>query len=288
MLLRFPILFLSLLLIFFSGCARYSVITEKDRGPDQPMDVAHIPDAVPRVEPRTRAGNYSPYTVLGKTYRVLENASGFKQRGRASWYGLKFHGKRTANGEIYNMYGMTAAHTTLPIPCYVRVTNMANGRQVIVRVNDRGPFHGNRIIDLTYTAAKKLGFEQQGTAEVELEVLDPKTYSNGPKASNNKVAKAESSGSLAKRAPTPKDSAGFQLPEQTYLQVGAYRAQTTAMAMRQRLLTLTHYPVRIRDNSVDRLYRVRIGPIGNHLDLVSLKQDLLEADIAEPHVVYGH
>jgi len=121
---------------------------QKDRGPTQAMDVDHIPDAIPRYEPRTIAGNKSPYTVLGKTYRVLPDSTGYSEQGIASWYGEKFHGRNTSNGEIYDMYGMTAAHKTLLIPSFVRVTNLDNGKSIIVRVNDRGPFHDNRIIDL--------------------------------------------------------------------------------------------------------------------------------------------
>src|SRR5690606_2878870 len=122
----------------------------QDRGPASYVDLSQIPDAVPRSEPRTRAGIKNPSAVLGKTEYLLEDESDYRERGYASWYGKKFHGHQTSNGEIYDMYGMTAAHKTLPIPSYVRVTNLDNNRQVVVRVNDRGPFHSGRIIDLSY------------------------------------------------------------------------------------------------------------------------------------------
>ena len=144
-----------------------------DSAPQERRDVSQITDAQPQPVIRTRAGNKSPYTVLGKTYTLLPESEGYKEQGGASWYGTKFHGRRTANGEVYDMWGMTAAHKTLPIPSYVRVTNMVNGRSVVVLVNDRGPFHSERIIDLSYAAAVKLGFADQGVADVEVVDVTP-------------------------------------------------------------------------------------------------------------------
>ena len=145
-----------------------------DGPPPRDIDVSNLPDAVPKVEPIRKAGNKSPYTVLGKTYQVLPSSLGYRERGIASWYGNKFHGRKTSNGEIYSMYEMTAAHKSLPIPSYVKVTNLDNGRTVVVRVNDRGPFHGSRIIDLSYAAAKKLDYSNKGTANVEVVAIDPR------------------------------------------------------------------------------------------------------------------
>jgi rare lipoprotein A len=146
----------------------------RDDGPgDAPPDgLYEIPDAEPKVEPYTRRGN-RPYVVFGKSYRPFTDDRPFKQRGIGSWYGKKFHGQTTSSGEIYDMYKMTAAHPTLPLPSYVRVTNLANGKQVIVRVNDRGPFHASRIIDLSYTAALKLEYVAKGSAQLEVERLLP-------------------------------------------------------------------------------------------------------------------
>jgi len=146
----------------------------KDDGPGSapPQNLGQIPDAEPKPEPLHRYAN-KPYKVFGTEYVPIADAQGFKQRGVASWYGRRFHGQKTASGELYDMYAMTAAHPTLPIPSYVRVTNVANGRSVVVRVNDRGPFHSSRVIDLSYAAAYKLGFIQAGSAQVELESVQP-------------------------------------------------------------------------------------------------------------------
>jgi rare lipoprotein A len=155
--------------------SRYAL--DKDAGPDDGvrLDPDKIQDAVPVDEPRTAAGNKSPYTVLGETYNVMPESTGYSQTGRASWYGKKFHGYKTSNGEIYSMYKMSGAHKTLPIPSYVRVTNLDNGRNAIVRINDRGPFHSDRIIDLSYAAAVKLDVTRTGTANVKLETITPST-----------------------------------------------------------------------------------------------------------------
>ena len=142
----------------------------KDDGPgaNPPPDLAAIPDAVPKPEPLHRFAN-RPYQVFGKDYLPVTNAAPFRQTGIGSWYGRRFHGAPTSSGEPYDMYAMTAAHPTLPIPSYARVTNLANGRSVVVRINDRGPFHADRIIDLSYTAAWKLGYVEAGSARVEVE-----------------------------------------------------------------------------------------------------------------------
>ncbi len=143
----------------------------KDDGPgDNPPDLDRIADAQPRPERLHRFAN-SPYEVFGRTYVPVRGAGGFRQRGVASWYGRRYHGQRTSSGETYDMYAMTAAHPTLPIPSYVRVTNVANGKSVVVRVNDRGPFHSDRVIDLSYVAAYKLGYVQAGSALVDIESL---------------------------------------------------------------------------------------------------------------------
>ncbi len=144
-----------------------------DGAPDIPDDVANLPEPVPHAEPLSHYGNRTPYSVLGKTYAVLPSASGYRERGVASWYGTKFDGRATSNFEPYDMYQFTAAHRTLPLPSYARVTNLDNGRSVIVRVNDRGPFHEGRLIDLSYAAAVKLGVNVHGTANVEVRGIDP-------------------------------------------------------------------------------------------------------------------
>src|SRR5882757_6220949 len=138
-----------------------------------PANVAIIPDAVPTPEPKSSSGNPDSYEVYGDHYVILKDSRGYKERGYASWYGKKFQGRRTSSGEPYDMFKMTAAHKTLPIPCYARVTNLENGHSVVVRINDRGPFHEGRIIDLSYTAAVKLGSLGKGSIPVEVEAIDP-------------------------------------------------------------------------------------------------------------------
>ncbi|KFF48696.1 hypothetical protein GY26_12555 [Gammaproteobacteria bacterium MFB021] len=154
-----------------SGGGRYAA--SQDGYPDAPRDVSRVPDAVPKVEPRSRSGNRPTYRVWGKTYHVLSDPSGYVAEGRASFYGTKFQGYDTASGEPYDMYKMSAAHRSLPLPTYARVTNLDNGRQVIVRINDRGPFHDDRLIDLSYAAAARLDILGHGTGRVRVEAIDP-------------------------------------------------------------------------------------------------------------------
>ncbi|VUD53138.1 Endolytic peptidoglycan transglycosylase RlpA [Thalassocella blandensis] len=267
---------------------------QQDGYPQQPVSVNHIPDAVPREEIRTIAGNKTPYKVLGKTYHVMPKPDGYREAGMASWYGTKFHGRRTSNGELYDMYGMTAAHKTLPIPSYVRVTNTKNNRSVIVRVNDRGPFHGNRIIDLTYTAAKKLGFENIGTAPVTVEYIDPlvfnRTPQNQPTATQVATLKGSGNDNAAKEtpAPTPVNSAGYKIPENTYLQVGAFSAITSAESLRDKLQSITNINVWVlaSEASGRALHKVLIGPFRDNFQLMNVRQQIIDANFTEPHVVY--
>ncbi|OIQ25982.1 septal ring lytic transglycosylase RlpA family protein [uncultured Vibrio sp.] len=154
-----------------AGCSssgRYNI--DDDVAPNTPISVEHIEDAVPQYEPYSLGGNGN-YTLRGNDYTIIKDAKGFTEAGKASWYGKKFHGHLTSNGEIYDMYSMTAAHKTLPIPSYVKVTNTDNGKSTVVRVNDRGPFHEGRIIDLSYAAAYKLEVIKTGTANVKIEVI---------------------------------------------------------------------------------------------------------------------
>lgn len=168
---------IALLLVFVAGCSstpdkRPGGFYKDDGPPARAPDLASIPDAVPRREPLHRWAN-RPYEALGKRYVPLMRVGPFEQRGAASWYGKRFHGKPTSSGEKYDMYKMSAAHPILPIPSYARVTNLANGRTVVVRVNDRGPFHAGRVIDLSYAAAYKLGYVTAGSARVLVEQLVP-------------------------------------------------------------------------------------------------------------------
>ena len=268
-------------LLLVLGCS-YTTQEIRDGGPSQPVDVSAIPDAVPRPELRTEAGNKSPYEVLGQTYHVLPESRGFVEEGIASWYGYKFHGRQTSNGELYSMYGMTAAHRNLPIPSYVRVTNLENGRRIVVRVNDRGPFHAGRVIDLTYAGASKLGFLQRGTARVRIEALEAGT---APAAAATPQAGADV---IARPAelPEPGFTAGYRLPDNTFLQAGAYSTPAAAEKLRQQLAALTEFPVTVTTPQTDRLYRVRIGPIRDNLALTDLRQLLQQQKLPAPHVIY--
>ncbi|MGJ8686716.1 MAG: septal ring lytic transglycosylase RlpA family protein [Spongiibacteraceae bacterium] len=212
---------------------------EQDGLPSRTLLAENITSAEPRYEAIRLAGNLSPYTVMGKQYHVVDDYRGFTQRGVASWYGRKFHGRKTANGEVFDAYQMTAAHKTLPIPLYVRVRNLENGRSVIVRVNDRGPFHDNRIIDLSYAAAVKLGFADKGTAKVEIAVLDT---DNGGLGSNVGGASY-------------------------YLQLAAFSKRVSAETLRRKLLDTATYPVRITSSGGRAaIHRVQLGPFSNYAE----------------------
>lgn len=276
------ILWLSSLTLILSGCQSLWVSEEKDSGPGRPMDVSHIKEPIPREELRTIAGNKTPYNVLGKTYHILKDPKGYRKKGVASWYGRKFHGRRTSNGEIYDMYGMTAAHKTLPIPSYVRVTNTDNNRSVIVRVNDRGPFHGNRVIDLSYTAAKKLGYQHRGTANVAVEYIDPATYHGVTSQSPASTVRGHGT-----KAPTPKNSAGYALPDNTYLQVGAFSKSKAAHGLKKKLAKMTKVPIKVkRPRAWKALYKVLVGPFDNNLQLLQFRQRLKDQNYPAPHVVH--
>jgi len=168
---------IALLLALVAGCSatpekRPGGYYKDDGPPDKGVNLASIADAMPRVEPLHRYAN-RPYEALGQRFVPLTSVQPFKQRGMASWYGKRYHGQKTSSGETYDMYAMSAAHPTLPIPSYARVTNVANGKSVVVRINDRGPFKSERVIDLSYVAAHKLGFIQAGQARVEVEAIVP-------------------------------------------------------------------------------------------------------------------
>lgn len=229
--------------------SRYS--HRHDAAPERPVTADQIPDIVPRADPITAAGNKSPYRVHGKTYRVLPDHRGYRERGVASWYGRKFNGHATSNGEIFDYYKLSAAHKSLPIPCYVRVTNLENNLSVVVRVNDRGPFHDERLIDLSYAAAVRLGFANQGTARVEVQALD--------------VTGAEDLRSV--------DDSIYR-----YLQVGAFGTRLSAQSMRDELSTLLSAPVFVSpvESRGAMLYRVRVGPVEDGRQLAALQQILRE------------
>ena len=228
-------------------------------GADAPADLMAIPDAVPRAEAIHRYAN-RPYTALGKSYTPLTVSGQYKERGRASWYGKKFHGHRTSSGEVYDMYGMTAAHPTLPIPSYARVTLLANNKSVIVRVNDRGPFLHERIVDLSYTAAHKLGIIGAGSGEVEVESLAadavPESVAIADTVRNEPLPPAAMPVSTTPIAITENTAIG----ESIYLQLGAFASRSSAESFRERMREFEVSDKQIVLHSRDELTRVYIGP----------------------------
>lgn len=276
------------ILVPLAGCVTHmrpssTTVVLKDGAPDEDMDVTHLADAIPREELIRNAGNKTPYTVLGKTYHVNFNTQGFAQTGYASWYGKKFHGNKTSNGEIYDMFAMTAAHKTLAIPSYVRVTNLENGLTVVVRVNDRGPFHDGRVIDLSYAAAKKLGFHNKGTAKVHVEVVAPNTPAP--------VQVASASSATAPVTLPPATGGAATLPAaapgtpMTYLQLGAFSKHESASALVNKISAATGARVQVRQEPARSLYKVVIGPILDNFELLNLRQKLADARFPEPHLV---
>ncbi|PIE43097.1 MAG: septal ring lytic transglycosylase RlpA family lipoprotein [Gammaproteobacteria bacterium] len=264
--------FLVCLGVVQNGCVQSRYTLHQDGAPEGEFDASNVPDAVPRFEVRTIAGNKSPYTVNGKSYWIMDESVAYLERGIGSWYGRKFHGYRTSNGEVYNMYGMTAAHKTLPIPSYVRVTNLANGKVVVVRVNDRGPFHEGRIIDLSFAAAKKLGYSDKGVAQLEVELL--------PMPSIDKIIKPEALVDGSEFAP----GSG-----QFFLQVGAYKSQSAALSVKREIRQMLDAPVFIlkSGSSSNMIYRVRAGPYQRKSTAEFARQKLLKHHDSVPFVVAG-
>jgi len=250
------------------------------------LDLSKIKPVIPRVENRTLAGNKSPYTVNGKTYKVLASEAGYSETGVASWYGRKFHGHLTSNGEIYDMFQLSAAHTQLPIPSYARVTNLDNGKSVVVRVNDRGPFHTSRIMDLSYAAATILGYADKGTARIRVEAVLPENgavvaavnpVSNEPFALTREVPTVEA---LANEKQRIDDGEGAE-----YLQVGAFGNLESAMNLVARLNKMTPMQVFIKTETAENgatLHKVRVGPLASEMQAEQLVNTVRAASLGTP------
>lgn len=231
---------LTFLSLMFVGCASQMI---KDGPPNFRVNVNKIPNAKPKPLARSKYGNPSSYIVNGKRYHVLKTARGYEQRGVASWYGTKFHGQLTSSREPYDMLAMTGASPVLPIPCFVRVSNLRNGRSIIIKINDRGPFASNRIIDLSYVAAKKLGYADKGTALVDVRAI---TFDHH--TSNHPIM-------LAKASSTH--------PHKLFLQLGAFHAFSHAQNLKIQLHDYVKSPVLILKSIYNHLplYHVQIGPL---------------------------
>ncbi|MEZ5460877.1 septal ring lytic transglycosylase RlpA family protein [Dokdonella sp.] len=239
----------------------------KDGGPAAPeVDVSKLVEPVPRREPKSRYGNKSPYSVLGKTYTVLPDSTGYSERGIASWYGNKFHGYMTSSLEPYDMYKFTAAHKSLPLPSYVRVTNLDNGKSVVVRVNDRGPFHESRIIDLSYAAAVRIGVWPKGTGLVEVQALDPEHPAAEP-SSSSAVTGADGDARI-------------------FLQLGAFSDRANAEQVVKKVERAGLGTARIVATRIDdrEIHRVRLGPIDSVARADSLVERIESLGLGTPRV----
>ena len=287
----------------------------KDGAPWWDVDVSKIPDATPTLHTGPYKAN--PYTVLGKNYFPLQDSKTYVQSGTASWYGTKFHGQNTANGEVYDLYGMSAAHKTLPLPSYVRVTNLDNNRSVILRVNDRGPFYSDRIIDLSFAAAKKLGYAESGTARVKVEGIDPHEWwaaqgrpvpmvlaqpkmANQPAPAVAQPVAVAASQPIEQYTPPPEQHAAAVVPVQMdvkknaspaasglYLQVAAFANPDAAELLKAKLSETV--PAKVFISSVVRnqqiLHRVRLGPVETQAEAQQLQDSVRLANLGEPALV---
>jgi rare lipoprotein A len=264
-------------------------------GDNPPADIDAIADAMPRAEaPLPRANR--PYSALGNRYTPMTEYAPYKQRGIASWYGKRYHGQKTSSGEVYDMYGMTAAHTTLPLPSYARVTNPENGRSVIVRINDRGPFHSDRLIDLSYAAAYKLRIVGKGSGLVEVEAIDPRGELFKPKNAAQPVATSSTPAALVVpppidpptelQAPPPEpiqtaqaSPAATAIAPGNYVQVGAFKFKDNSDKLTEKLRQQNLAEnVAVESWYNAGTYRVRLGPYSNRADAeraaVRIKQAL--------------
>lgn len=282
---------LAILVISTSSCSGPEI---NDGPPPGSPLLGHIPDAVPRAEPRSAYGNPSSYVVHGKRYHTLDSSRGYAERGIASWYGQKFHGRRTSSGERYDMFAMTAAHKSLPLPTYVQVINLENGRQAVVRVNDRGPFHPNRLIDLSYAAASKLGIVGNGTGFVEVRAVGPGTRPLAPTPVTRTAAAAPDQLPRSAEPVQATDDAPVQPPAEPrapsvrlYLQAGAFSDRLNAERLSQRLWPVAGKLVYVSPAIVDgtALYRVRIGPIPDVVKADQLTSRIIRMEMEAPRIV---
>lgn len=272
---------------FFRGCLLAAILLltacstiSQDGPPRFNVDVSRIPNATPESVPYSRYGN-STYRVDGHTYYVLSTAKGYDEKGIASWYGMKFYKHKTSNGEIYSVYGMSAASRNLPIPCYVKVTNLNNGYWVVVKVNDRGPFDRSRILDLSYAAAKKLDMLGRGTAYVRVQAINADTWNPRTGVDSSWGWRGQSSSSTSYQDNSAPQSHGKPT---LYLQVGAFDGYANAEKLRDQVAAITSLPVNVNHFSDGRgaPYRVQVGPVPSVEASDRLTERLVSAGFGEP------
>nr|WP_282571383.1 septal ring lytic transglycosylase RlpA family protein [Methylonatrum kenyense] len=266
---------------------------ERDRGPEVAPDTSQLEDVVPRNEPRSRYGNPESYEVFGQTYHVMaEMPRTFEEEGIASWYGKKFHGRRTSSGEPYDMYKLTAAHRELPIPAYVHVTNLDNGRELVVRVNDRGPFARNRIIDLSYAAAQRLDMVDAGVAPVRIELLHADDdvpavadSGDGVNEAGGNVVQASAAERLPGEVEEATGNRGSNGDPRYFLQAGAFSERGNAERLKERLHQARFDEIRIDNAGDGGLYRVQLGPVSSVEAVDQLSRELEDHGITASRVV---
>ncbi len=262
-----------------TGSGRYQMANDSPEL--EPIDLSAVEPVVPVPVQRTLAGNKSPYTVNGKTYSVMPSETGYEETGMASWYGRKFHGHLTSNGEIYDMFTFTAAHKTLPIPSFLEVTNLDNGKSLIVRVNDRGPFHDGRIVDLSYAAAAYLDYAANGTARVRVRAV---TADQQP-APGNLLLTGGNAVNIQDEVITERNLIEEEAGSD-YLQVGAFSSESSARQLLARIQELTSVPAFIRSDMNEAtgslLHRVRLGPVNETIDFQALVRLFMDAGLGTP------
>ena len=269
-----------------TGSGRYDMAD--DSPVLEPIDLSAVKPVVPVPVTRTLAGNKSPYTVNGKTYTVMASEAGYQETGMASWYGRKFHGHLTSNGEIYDMFRLSAAHKSLPIPSFLEVTNLDNGKSVVVRVNDRGPFHDGRIVDLSYAAAAYLDYADKGTARVSVRALMPALDTpadRSPVLLTDNTRSVETEAALLDNVLQERDLIERDAGEE-FLQIAAFSNIDSARQIVATVSRLTTLPVFIRSDADvstgNLLHRVRLGPVSETMDLQGLISMIMDAGLGKP------
>lgn len=304
-------LLIALFAVQLVGCSKRSGSAPDGAPKRPPSHLDRVPDAKPKVEPLSKYGNRfkknttNTYVAKKRRYAVMSTSRGYRARGLASWYGTKFHGRRTSSGEKYDMYAMTAAHPTLPLPTYAKVTNLDNGKSVIVKVNDRGPFHANRLIDVSYVAAHKLGMLGRGTGRVQVESVDPRDnrgFSHNKKRNNFVPMRSAPSALMAKNAsgsqyyqpgqkhpgkPNQSAKSTQTSGKKFYVQLGSFNQKARALAIAKQVGKMSPVPTQITElrRKKGNTFRVRMGPVTNQQEAVLLSKKLAPLHLSSNPVV---